>query len=72
MWYVTSGIQRVGRIDAGVTLQIKNHDAMNNIRLGAATRDDIDKVIGALNIAEALMRLKIGQDRKSTRLNSSH
>ena len=62
MWYVTSGIQRVGRIPAGTTLQIKNHDAMNNIRLGQATRDDIDKVIGALNIAEALMRLKIGRD----------
>lgn len=62
MWFVTSGIQRVGRIEAGLTLQIKNHDAMNNIRLGHATRDDIDKVIGALNIAEALMRLKIGRD----------
>lgn len=62
MWFVTSGIQRVGRIDAGTTLLIKNHDAMNSLRLGIATRVDLDKLIGALNIAEGLVRLGLGTD----------
>lgn len=60
--HVLTGLNRVGSITAGTTLKIKNHDALNTVRQGEAGRDDIDILIGALNIAEALARMKIGDD----------
>lgn len=62
--HVLTGLNRVGSIDAGTTLKIKNHDALNTVRQGKANRDDIDILIGALNMAEALARMKIGDDWK--------
>jgi hypothetical protein len=62
--HVLTGLNRVGSIAAGTTLKIKNHDALNTVRQGTATRDDIDILIGALNMAEALSRMKIGDDWK--------
>lgn len=64
MTYLLSGMRRVGSISAGTTLMIKNHDALDKVRKGMATRDDIDILIGALNMAEALSRMKIGDDWK--------
>lgn len=60
--HVLTGLNRVGSITAGTTLKIKNHDALNTVRQGEAGRDDIDILIGALNMAEALARMKIGDD----------
>lgn len=62
--HVLTGLNRVGSITAGTTLKIKNHDALNTVRQGKANRDDIDILIGALNMAEALARMKIGDDWK--------
>ena len=62
--HVLTGLNRVGSIAAGTTLKIKNHDALNTVRQGTATKDDIDILIGALNMAEALARMKIGDDWK--------
>lgn len=62
MTHVLSGVQRVGRISAGTTLMIKNHNALDALRRGEATRDDIDILIGALNTTEALARMRIGED----------
>ena len=62
--HVLTGLNRVGSITAGTTLKIKNHDALNTVRQGEAGRDDIDILIGALNMAEALARMKIGDDWK--------
>lgn len=60
--YVISGMKRVGSISAGTDLKIKNHLALECVRSGNATRQDIDTLIAALNITEALAMMKIGQD----------
>jgi hypothetical protein len=43
-------------------LKIKNHESLECLRKGEATRLDIDTIIGAFNITEALARLHIGDD----------
>jgi hypothetical protein len=43
-------------------LRIKNHDALNTVRLGTATRTDLDALIAAMNMAEALIRMGVGSD----------
>ena len=45
-----------------VNVQIKNHQAIDALRKGVADREDIDTIIAALNIAEALQRLGIGDE----------
>ena len=63
MGYVLSGMMPVRQVrDAAVTLKIKNHLAMENLRTGNGTREDMDVVIGALNITEALAMLRIGNE----------
>lgn len=47
---------------ATVDLRIKNHAAMAAIARGQATRDDIDVMIAALNMTEALATNGIGND----------
>lgn len=64
MAHVTTGMAKVGAISAGTTLKIKNHAALEQLRRGLATRDDIDVLIGAFNITEALARMRIGDDWK--------
>jgi hypothetical protein len=49
-------------VSASATIKIRNHDAMNTLRLGTATRVEIDIIIAALNIAEALARQGVGSD----------
>lgn len=48
--------------DELMTLKIKNHQALTALTRGEATRADIDILIGALNIAEALYRLGFGRE----------
>jgi len=50
--YVISGLKRVGSISAGTDLKIKNHLALEIVRSGNATREDIDILIAALNMVE--------------------
>ena len=50
------------KVSAATDLRIKNHDCLNNLRMGSASREDIDKVIGVLNMAEALCQLGKGRD----------
>ena len=45
-----------------VNVQIKNHQAIDALRKGVADREDIDAIIAALNITEALQRLGIGDE----------
>lgn len=47
-----------------VNVQIKNHNAIDALRKGIADREDIDTIIEALNIAEALQRIGIGDEYK--------
>ena len=64
MTWVRAGFKKVDEISAGTTLKIRNHDAMNNLRMGTAARRDIDALIDALNITEALANRGIGEDWK--------
>jgi hypothetical protein len=45
-----------------VDVQIKNREALEQIRKGDATKEDIDMLIGAFNITEALAIMGKGHD----------
>jgi len=62
--HAIKGVQRVGSIPAGTDLMIKNHSSLDAVRRGEATKDDIDVLIAALNMTEALALMRIGQDWK--------
>lgn len=64
MLFITSGMLRVGEISAGTTVKIKNHAALENIRKGEGTRADIDMLVHAFNVTEALAIHRIGDDWK--------
>jgi hypothetical protein len=65
MNHVLSGMKVVGAISAGTTLKIKNHAALEQMRQGLGTREDIDVLICAFNITEALALMRIGDDWKN-------
>lgn len=63
MSWVMAGLKVVSDVpDAGVMLKIKNHSAMADMVQGNATRDTVDNLIAAVNVAEALARLGVGDD----------
>ncbi len=62
MSFVRASIQPFVELGAGTTLRVKNHDALNNLRMGVATRSDMDMLIAASNIAEAMRRMGKGTD----------
>lgn len=61
--FVLSGLKPVRDLP-GVYLdvQIKNREALDQVRRGLATKADIDMLIGAFNITEALAIMGIGSD----------
>ena len=63
--FVLSGMKPVRDLP-GIFLdvQLKNRAALEQIRMGNATKDDIDMLIGAFNIAEALAINGLGYDWK--------
>jgi hypothetical protein len=65
--WVSAGLKRVGSLpSAGVALKLKNHEALEAILKGYATRDHVDVLIAAFNMAEALYRINpdLGEDWK--------
>jgi hypothetical protein len=62
MTWVQAGMKRVDEVSASATIKIRNHDAMNTLRLGSASRLQIDTIIDAMNIAEALAKRGFGRD----------
>jgi len=52
--HVLGGFRRVQDTDSAVTLKIKNHQALASMVQGGGNRDDIDILIAAMNVAEAL------------------
>ena len=61
--WVINGFKNISQTgDAVLHLKIKNHESLECLRKGEATRIDIDTIISAFNIAEALARMKIGDD----------
>lgn len=56
--WVTAGLKRVGTLpEAGVSLKLKNHQALDSLLRGQGTREILDVLIAAFNVAEALWRL---------------
>jgi len=62
MAWVQSGLRRVDEVSESATIKIRNHDAMNTLRLGTATKVEIDVLINALNVSEALAHNGVGSD----------
>jgi hypothetical protein len=63
--WVTAGLKKVGSLPtAGLDLKLKNHEALEAVLKGYATRDHVDVLIAAFNIAEALYHVSpnLGED----------
>lgn len=45
-----------------IDLKIKNHHALAQMTAGTATRSDVEILVAALNMAEALAKLRVGKD----------
>lgn len=56
--WVLSGLKPFKSVEYSTFVRIRNHDAMDKLRRGDATKDDIDILIGAFNMTEAYMRLR--------------
>lgn len=65
--WIKAGFAKVGNLPkAGIELKLKNHEALDSILNGTATRDHIDVLIAAMNMAEAfyLVNPDLGFDWK--------
>lgn len=61
--WVINGFRNISDTgDVVLNLKIKNHEAIESLRRGQATRNDLDILIGAFNVTEALARMRIGDD----------
>ena len=56
--WVLSGLKPMTSIPYSQTLRIRNHDAMDKLRRGIATKEDMDTLIGAFNMTEGYKRLR--------------
>ena len=57
--WILAGMKKVGTLpSAGVALKLKNHEALDSILKGQGTRDHMDVLISAVNICEALVRVR--------------
>ena len=56
--WVKAGFGKVGTLPkAGIDLKLKNHEALDSFMRGEASRDHVDALIAAFNIAEAIYRV---------------
>jgi hypothetical protein len=68
MSWVIAGMKKVGTLPtAGVALKLKNHEALDSILKGQGTRAHVDVLIAAVNMSEALVRIRdeLGSDWKT-------
>ena len=68
MSWIIAGMKKVGTLPtAGVALKLKNHEALDSILMGNGTRDHVDVLIAAVNMAEAMIRIRddLGADWKT-------
>ncbi len=57
--WILAGMKKVGTLpSAGLELKLKNHEALDSILKGQGTRDHMDVLISAVNICEALVRVR--------------
>ena len=67
MNWILAGMKKVGTLPtAGVALKLKNHEALDSILTGQGTKDHVDLLISAVNMSEALIRIRdeLGVDWK--------
>ena len=67
MNWILAGMKKVGTLPtAGVALKLKNHEALDSILTGQGTKDHVDVLISAVNMSEALIRIRdeLGVDWK--------
>ena len=65
MSWLIAGMKKVGTLPtAGVALKLKNHEALDSILTGQGTKDHVDALISAVNMAEAMTRIRddLGRD----------
>ena len=65
MSWILAGFKKVGTLPtAGVALKLKNHEALDSILTGQGTKAHVDVLIAAVNICEALVRIRddLGRD----------
>lgn len=65
--WIVAGFKKVGTLPtAGVALKLKNHEALHSILKGHGTKHDVDVLISAVNMSEALIRVRdeLGVDWK--------
>ena len=61
--YVVAGLQPIAAADKELTtLGIKNHGAIEAVRTGTATRQDVSNLVNMLNVATALAHMGQGAD----------
>jgi hypothetical protein len=59
MSWIIAGMKKVGSLPtAGIALKLKNHEALESILRGQGTKHDVDVLINAVNMAEALIRIR--------------
>jgi hypothetical protein len=59
MSWVMAGMKKVGTLPtAGVALKLKNHEALDSILTGQGTKEHVDVIINAVNMAEAMVRIR--------------
>jgi hypothetical protein len=66
--WIVAGMKKVGSLPtAGVSLKLKNHEALDSILRGEGTKDHVDVLIAAMNMSEALIRIRdeLGVDWKA-------
>jgi hypothetical protein len=66
--WILAGMKKVGTLPtAGVALKLKNHEALDSILKGHGTREHVDVIINAVNMAEAMVRIRddLGADWKT-------
>ena len=60
--WVLSGMKPFTSVAIGTDIRIKNHLAMDQLRRGVATKEDVDILRGVVNMLEGLGRMGIGDD----------
>jgi hypothetical protein len=65
MSWIIAGMKKVGTLPtAGVALKLKNREALDSILTGQGTKEHVDMLISAVNMAEAMTRIRdnLGRD----------
>lgn len=65
MSWLIAGMKKVGALPtAGVALKLKNREALDSILTGHGSREHVDVLISAVNMSEAMIRIRddLGRD----------